>query len=160
MKSKINFPVIVMAIVIVGVAALFWFSLRGGEMNENTPVAVLARCLADKGVTMYGAEWCSHCQNQKNMFGEAFKLIPYVECPKNPAQCLAAGVRGYPTWIFPSMDSTISPRADSINSPQAGSTSLSQASSRQVASSNRLEGEQELEKLAKASGCVLPAQEQ
>lgn len=94
--------------------------------NPNYKFEALARCLADKGVIMYGAEWCSHCQNQKKAFGEAFKLISYVECPKNPAQCLAAGIQGYPTWTF--------------------------------IDGQRLEGEQELNKLAEASGCVLPSE--
>lgn len=123
--------VIVIVVVIVGIIVLSWFVLHGGESGENTPVAALAQCLAQKGATVYGAEWCPHCQNQKNMFGEAFKYISYVECPKNPAQCLAAGITGYPTWTFPSTNSG------------------------QVANGSRLEGEQELGKLAEASGCAL-----
>ena len=63
----------------------------------------LASCLADKDVKMYGAYWCSHCENQKNAFGSAFNIIDYVECdPKGndarPAECAEAGIKGYPTW--------------------------------------------------------------
>ena len=56
---------------------------------------------------MYGAYWCSHCQEQKKMFGSSIEFINYIECasPGNPkemtAQCKAAGISGYPTWIFP-----------------------------------------------------------
>lgn len=60
-----------------------------------------AQCLAEKGATMYGADWCPHCQNEKKAFGSSFRFVPYVECPDNPKQCLAAGINGYPTWIFP-----------------------------------------------------------
>ncbi len=57
-----------------------------------------AQCLTEKGVTMYGTEWCSHCQNQKELFGNSFKYIDYVDCDYNKEECLANGVRGYPTW--------------------------------------------------------------
>ena len=60
-----------------------------------------AQCLADKGITMYGASWCPHCQNEKKAFGDAFRYVPYVECPDNPNVCLNKGVEAYPTWIFP-----------------------------------------------------------
>ena len=61
----------------------------------------LTQCLAEKNVTMYGAAWCSHCQSQKRAFGEAFSFIPYVECPDNPQVCIDAGIKAYPTWVFP-----------------------------------------------------------
>lgn len=61
----------------------------------------LARCLAAKKVTMYGANWCPHCQNEKRAFGSSFRFVPYVECPEQPGTCLAAGIKGYPTWVFP-----------------------------------------------------------
>lgn len=60
-----------------------------------------AKCLAEKKITMYGAAWCSHCQNEKKGFGGSFKFVPYVECPDNPQLCLGKGINGYPTWIFP-----------------------------------------------------------
>lgn len=58
-----------------------------------------AACLALRGIVMYGADWCPHCQNEKRAFGDSFRLIPYVECPKEPKKCLAANIEGYPTWI-------------------------------------------------------------
>jgi hypothetical protein len=58
-----------------------------------------AKCVTEKGWTMYGAVWCSHCKDQKELFGEAFQYIKYVECPDNIQLCLDKGVNGYPTWI-------------------------------------------------------------
>ena len=60
-----------------------------------------AQCLAEKKITMYGADWCPHCQNEKNAFGDSFRFVPYVECPDNPQQWLAREVNGCPAWIFP-----------------------------------------------------------
>jgi hypothetical protein len=58
-----------------------------------------AKCLAEKNLTMYGAAWCSHCQNEKSHFGSSFQYVPYVECPDNTALCDEKGITGFPTWI-------------------------------------------------------------
>uniref|UniRef100_B8HRX1 Vitamin K epoxide reductase n=1 Tax=Cyanothece sp. (strain PCC 7425 / ATCC 29141) TaxID=395961 RepID=B8HRX1_CYAP4 len=66
----------------------------------------LAEHLKQKDIKMYGAWWCSHCHDQKELFGaSAFKQVPYVECSPEggpgtpPAQiCLDKGVQSYPTW--------------------------------------------------------------
>ena len=58
-----------------------------------------AKCLTEKGLVMYGAEWCENCKIQEEAFGESFKYIKYVECPENTKLCLDAGIQGYPTWI-------------------------------------------------------------
>ena len=64
-----------------------------------------AKCLTEKGATFYGAFWCSHCKEQKALFGKSARYLNYVECstPDGKAQlsiCKAAGIEGYPTWIF------------------------------------------------------------
>mgnify|MGYP001580253288 CR=1 FL=1 len=65
----------------------------------------LAQCLSDKGVVMFGAYWCSHCQQQKKMFGDSWEKIKSVECslPGGKGQtevCVQAGIQSYPTWEF------------------------------------------------------------
>jgi uncharacterized membrane protein len=41
----------------------------------------LAKYLKQIGAKMYGAYWCPHCHDQKELFGkEAFSTIQYVEC--------------------------------------------------------------------------------
>lgn len=65
----------------------------------------LAEHLAASGAAMYGAWWCPHCHDQKQLFGQAAaKVIPYVECAadgQNPQTevCQAKPeVTGFPTW--------------------------------------------------------------
>ncbi len=65
----------------------------------------LAACLADKGVMFYGAFWCPHCKDQKKLFGNSAKLLPYTECSTPDGQgqlqvCKDKNIQGYPTWIF------------------------------------------------------------
>ena len=78
-----------------------------GEVKER-----FAQCLTEKGVTMFGAYWCPHCQQQKKMFGDAWEKINYVECslPGGQAQteaCIQAGIESYPTWEFAPGDRTV-----------------------------------------------------
>lgn len=77
--------------------------LKSKQTQKISPVSLdnFAKCLAVKNITMYGADWCPHCQNEKKSFGESFKYVPYVECPKEPKLCLEKGIEGYPTWILP-----------------------------------------------------------
>ena len=66
--------------------------------TENS-LDIFAKCTALKGLTMYGAAWCSHCTAQKKLFGDSFKYVNYVECPDNIKLCDDRGILGYPTWI-------------------------------------------------------------
>jgi hypothetical protein len=77
--------------------------------SSDPEVDALANCLADKGVKEFGAFWCSHCEEQKRVFGPSDKIIKergvYVECDArgkngNPDLCEAEGVKGFPTWKF------------------------------------------------------------
>jgi glutaredoxin len=63
----------------------------------------LAEHLTMEGGVMYGAFWCPHCATQKELFGDAAKAVPYIECdPKGeaaqPQVCVDKGIQGYPTW--------------------------------------------------------------
>ena len=88
--------IIILILLALGLLILFFNQPQESKASLDS----FAQCLAEKGVTMYGADWCPHCQNEKKAFGDSFRLIPYVECPKEPQRCLAAMVNGYPTWIF------------------------------------------------------------
>ena len=64
-----------------------------------------SKCLTDSGVKFYGAFWCPHCTNQKNMFGKSFENIDSTECslPDKSGQtqvCKDAKILKYPTWEF------------------------------------------------------------
>ena len=89
---------IVIALAILGFS---YFSKPPTPLPTTTNLDNFAQCLADKKITMYGASWCPHCLNEKNRFGDSFRLVPYVECPDNIKMCLDLGINGYPTWILP-----------------------------------------------------------
>lgn len=65
----------------------------------------LAQHLSEVGAKMYGAWWCPHCHDQKQLFGqEAAEAIPYVECAEDGQNAQASvcrsvdGLTGFPTW--------------------------------------------------------------
>lgn len=96
--NKENKIILLVAIFIVILVVIFAF------VKEKETKAVnydeFAKCLTEKGAIMYGAEWCSHCKEQKAIFGSSFKYVNYVECPDGVQMCLEKGISGYPTWII------------------------------------------------------------
>ena len=60
--------------------------------------------MTEKGVKMYGADWCPHCKEQKLLFGSSFSEVNYIECALEGGGqrevCNFAGITSYPTWVF------------------------------------------------------------
>lgn len=94
-----------------GAAAVFPLTTSAKPTPAEVPIIIangsaltdLALHLKKINAKMYGAYWCPHCTQQKEMFGNAIKSINYVECdPRGenakPSLCQTAKVTGYPTW--------------------------------------------------------------
>jgi len=100
-KIKIAIGFFVAIVIAVGIGLIFFSQ----QNNKPGPLDTLAKCLSQKGVKMYGAWWCPHCQNQKKAFGSSWKYINYVECAIGQSgqtkECKDKKIEGYPTWIFP-----------------------------------------------------------
>jgi len=72
---------------------------------DKAKLDAFARCLGDKKAVMYGAFYCEHCKEQKDLFGDSAQYLPYVECVEKGTrkvtdQCKTLGIRRTPTWIF------------------------------------------------------------
>ncbi|MBN2585250.1 hypothetical protein JXA59_01190 [Patescibacteria group bacterium] len=100
----------------------------------------LAKALTAAGARVYGSEFCSACQYQKQMFGEAWRFVTYIKCDisatsgaQNSA-CRAAEITLYPTWEF----------------AQANQLQIFPSSG--AATGDRLQGVQSLETLASKIG--------
>jgi len=103
---------IVVVITLVGVFGVYNTTMARDDSGPGIPIVntsgpaeiALARHLTQSGAVMYGAYWCSHCHDQKELFGkEAVRELTYVECDPNGAnpqveRCRAKGIQGYPTW--------------------------------------------------------------
>ena len=88
-----------------GILILLAGAFIGGRYYRNHKYDAFAKCLATKQARMYGLYWCPHCIEQKEMFGEAFHSVPYVECAiKGSSEmapaCKIARVKLFPSWQF------------------------------------------------------------
>jgi hypothetical protein len=119
---------------LAGLAVVFLIGFAVWQAKAPSPYDDFAQCLTDQGVKMYGAWWCSHCADQKKLFGSAFERVTYVECSTggtksfNVPACQEVGIGetyGTPLWSF--SDGTFLP------------------------------GTRSLAELSEASGCSLPA---
>lgn len=95
------------AAAVILVAHLNYTGLLGEPPTTEDPRSrALAIHLSNYGAKMYGASWCPHCQQQKEMFGLSASRLPYVECsPGGQGQpqaaiCRNLGITIYPTWII------------------------------------------------------------
>lgn len=81
---------------------------KGWEVTTTSGEAeiALAKHLTSVGAIKYGAYWCPHCYDQKQLFGkEAFSYINYIECAPDgenaqPKACVAANIKGFPSWTI------------------------------------------------------------
>ncbi len=144
---------IVSIILLAGlIILLLWRGLRADNdaaYGNGSALASFAECLTKKNIVMYGTPWCSWCQKQKTLFGESFSSIDYVDCSKNPKECVSRGINATPSWIFPSASS------GQVPSTSPGQTS-STSSPEQTVESRKIEGYLSLKELAEESGCELP----
>lgn len=122
-RGKLLFNGVIVAMVAL-VGTLGMYAVPGGPLSSGTQAAAmpenagepivtssgeaeiaLAKYLTDSGAKMYGAYWCSHCHDQKQLFGKtAYRAIPYIECDSKGYQSQTAvcqavpEVEGFPTW--------------------------------------------------------------
>ena len=88
-------------VVVIALSYLGWWYYRNHRYDD------FAKCLATKQTKMYGLYWCPHCADQKRMFGDAFRHVPYTECADGPPgsgrlapACQSAGLKLFPSWQF------------------------------------------------------------
>jgi len=110
---------IVGTLTLVATLGVYSVSINGPSVNASTDGAVgpvvqnpsgeaelaLARHLTETDAKMYGAYWCPHCYDQKQLFGQdAAKEIPYIECAPDGKDSQTAlcqsipEITGFPTW--------------------------------------------------------------
>ena len=74
----------------------------------DTPTAPdlvqFAKDIAASGAVFYGAAWCPHCTDQKELFEDGQVFLPFVEATnpdRTPNQIsLDNEITTYPTWVF------------------------------------------------------------
>lgn len=87
---------------IIGIALIGYFRIKAKQPGQ---LDTFTQCLESSGTLFYGAFWCSHCQDQKDLFDSSARYLPYVECSSLDSQsqlpiCEQNNITSYPTWTF------------------------------------------------------------
>jgi len=76
------------------------------QVQQQTKTAdEIASCLNAKNAELYGAYWKADVKKQKDVFGNAFIELNYIECDPNiensqANQCTEKDIATYPTWVI------------------------------------------------------------
>jgi uncharacterized membrane protein len=123
--GQVIFAGMATALAAIFISLLFYNTAVGSEINSIQPIGApqpgigweikstsganeikLAEHLTQQGAKMYGAYWCPHCYEQKQLFGKkAWEKVTYIECGEDaiknpqPKACKDAGIKGFPTWL-------------------------------------------------------------
>ena len=98
MKKILKNPWTYFVVVLILISVFYGYKTITGKAVQSGQYDEFAKYLTEQGIVMYGTEWCPHCKNQKELFGNSFQYINYIDCDKNQRACDEAGVSGYPTW--------------------------------------------------------------
>lgn len=112
--NLIFMAIVVGMVTLIGTLGIYGINSNSSTADQGPGIKIttssgaselsLADHLKQVGAKMYGAYWCSHCHDQKQLFGkQAFRKIPYIECDPGganaqPEACKAAKIQSYPTW--------------------------------------------------------------
>lgn len=102
MEIKIGVKAFLIIIILIAIGIVAWSVSGHFVKNENdlSNLDKFAKCLTEKGATLYASKYCGHCKRQKEMFGGSLRYINQVECSEKQELCQQMGIRGVPTWII------------------------------------------------------------
>ncbi len=75
-----------------------------GEGEDAVDLVAFAKFLSTSSFTFFGADWCPHCKEQKALFQDGAKYLPFVEVTNGDRSLNQLGqteeITAYPTWDF------------------------------------------------------------
>ncbi len=93
-KTRLITLGIVVCVIVISAILIYTKSI-----NKNNPSEEIVKCISEKAV-LYVQTGCSHCQTQKDKFGDKLELLRIIDCTKTLEKCVEKGITSIPTWIF------------------------------------------------------------
>ena len=93
-KSRLINLGIVIGVIIIALVIIYIQSSFVQDCSKDT-----AECIGERAV-LYVQAGCSHCQVQKDKFGDKLELLEIVDCTKTTEKCVEVEIMSVPTWIF------------------------------------------------------------
>ncbi|MES2930542.1 MAG: protein disulfide isomerase family protein [Patescibacteria group bacterium] len=123
MKKQTTFIVSVVVIILFVIGLGIFMNKQSQAPSKYDD---FAKALTSGGAQFYGAFWCPHCKEQKELFGNAAQYLPYVEC-SNPNQsvtqiCKDEKIESYPTWKFKDGITLSSAQEPAVCAPKPGAS--------------------------------------
>jgi len=99
--KKLSWKIIKKWFITLVIISLFFIIV----FNLTEDRAELAQCISEKGMVFYSSEFCSHCKQQKDLFGNSLKYITEIECSPHAKNsqtdlCTENNITGTPTWVL------------------------------------------------------------
>ncbi len=92
-KSRLINLGIIISVILIAVGIIYVQSKYSPNPDEE-----IVKCIGSNS-TLYVQEGCSHCQRQKDKFGDKLELLEIVDCTKTQEKCVEAEIMSVPTWI-------------------------------------------------------------
>ena len=91
--SKRNLVFLLLALIVIfSILTIYSYYKKPGKYDS------FAKCLSEKGVTVYGNDFCSYTMKQLGYFGKSKKYLNYIRCSENEQLCDEKGIKITPTW--------------------------------------------------------------
>lgn len=94
MKSKKNTLItwiIIIAVIILGIV------LATRSPNQSSVPEEIAQCIGENSM-LYVQLGCTHCETQKQMFGDNYKSLNIIDCFYERDKC--QNIKATPTWLI------------------------------------------------------------
>ncbi len=85
---------------IIGVIILAYFLINNSFSKKDSQTSKeIAKCIGENSL-LYVQLGCTHCENQKKMFGNNYQYLKVIDCFYKQKECSDKNIKVTPTWII------------------------------------------------------------
>lgn len=106
MRKENWYLIVVILVTIIGGIIFFNIGKSALKSKEKQEKQEIIDCLLFNNVKLYISSDCPYCLKQKEIFGEHFLKVNYINCQEDndwSEVCRKEKINSVPTWVFPSI---------------------------------------------------------